>query len=178
MLLNLSHESIPIEGLRRELIKGYGIYTPAVRQQTDQSKKLPFLRGKRYVLKNAWVTSTDISYDFEREFAKLAEKAAEQATLAGRWKKHVLNPNAPSDVDTLTETVEAVMDYVAEFGPGSLDLSGLNPADVHCEHLASVLRATSYWQTEIPEWTDALMVASDACKHSGHEVHDVLFGMI
>ena len=92
--------------------------------------------------------------------------------------RFISNPDSSSGVDELSKTVEAGLDFVNEFGPDSLVLSGLNPQDVNAEHLAALLRATSSWRTNIQGWVEALSVASDAAVASGLEPKDVLFGMI
>lgn len=103
-------------------------------------------------------------------------------TLAERFvclgiPPHLLNPQAPADVDSLTSTVKAVLDLVAKEGVSALNLSGLMAHGVHCEHLASVLRATFAWKEEVPGWHEALGVARAACALAGEQAEDVLFGM-
>jgi len=92
--------------------------------------------------------------------------------------RFISNPLANSGVDELSETVEAGLDFVNEFGPDSLVLSGLHPKGVNAEHLAALLRATSSWRTNIQGWDEAISVAKRSAEASGLEPRDVLFGMI
>lgn len=108
----------------------------------------------------------------------LGAKVWRQASAGEQWKRHVFNSNAAADVDALTETVEAGLDYIAEFGSKSLALTGLRAHDVQCEHLAALLRATSTWRNEIPGWYQALTTAKLAVELARLDPEDVLFGMI
>jgi hypothetical protein len=95
-----------------------------------------------------------------------------------RWRRFVVDRASSTDVDALTETVEAVLDFIAEFGPGALSLGGMNRDRVQCEHLAALLRATSSWRANIPGWYDALNLARAASADAGLDAEDILFGMI
>jgi len=108
----------------------------------------------------------------------LSQKVLKLPSAIERWQKYVTDPHAATDVDTLTETAEAVLDFVAEFGPKALTFSGLHPAEVQCEHLATLLRATSLWREEIPGWKEALGVAELAIEANDLDSSDVLFGMV
>jgi hypothetical protein len=110
--------------------------------------------------------------------APTAGPAAKLAALVTLWQRHVLNPAASVDVDALTETVEAAMDVIFEFGPGALSLVGLKPEAVQGEHLATLLRASSSWRNQIPGWDAALAVDIEALRRAGTEPKDALFGMI
>ena len=104
--------------------------------------------------------------------------AWKQASANEQWRRLVLDPRAAAHVDALTQTVEAGLDFIAEFGPGSLSLAGLDQASVQCEHLAALLRATSTWRDSIPGWNEALNVARAAVDSAGLDPEDVLFGMV
>ena len=92
--------------------------------------------------------------------------------------RHVFNPRAATDVDSITETVEAVLDAVAEFGPSVLKLQNLRPENVQGEHLAALLRVSSTWQDDVLDWGNALEVAANAVTLAGSDPKDILFGMI
>lgn len=94
------------------------------------------------------------------------------------WGHYVLNPDAPADVDVLTETVDMALDFVAKYGAAKIELSNLDPAKVNGEHLATLLRALSTWSNEIPGWQDALQVDIEALELAGVDPKDALFGMI
>ena len=108
----------------------------------------------------------------------MALKAMKVQAATDRWQRFVTDPSASSDVDTLTETAEGVLDYVANYGPQALTLSGLKANSVQCEHLATVLRATSIWRASIPGWDQALQTAIQSVESTGQDVADVLFGMV
>lgn len=94
------------------------------------------------------------------------------------WRRLALNPGAPVDVDSISETVEAVF---ASFEAGSapkLDFSGLDPTGVSAEHLAAALRACSMARDDIPSWHGGLLVAIDACAIQGVDASDALAGLL
>jgi hypothetical protein len=101
-----------------------------------------------------------------------------QTVAVERVGRHVFNPHSSADVDSLTETVEAVLDAVSEFGPSVIKLKNLRAEQVQGEHLAALLRVTSTWQDEVADWKDALGVASKAVLLAGSDPEDILFGMI
>lgn len=94
------------------------------------------------------------------------------------WGEYVFDPSASADVDALSETADAALDFVERFGPSSLQLAHLDPIKVHGEHLATLLRATSTWRDEIQGWNDALQVSAEALKLANIDPQDALFGMI
>jgi hypothetical protein len=95
-----------------------------------------------------------------------------------KWQRYLLDPNAPADVDALTETVEAALEMIAEFGPNAFSLEGVQVGSAQCEHLAAVLRASSSWSDDVPGWSSALEVARQSALAAGLEPEDVLYGMI
>src|SRR5687768_11034561 len=80
----------------------------------------------------------------------------------GSWRQYVFDVNAPSDIDAISETIALTFRDLSKFGPKAIDLTNLDPSLVHGEHLASVLRATSRWQEQVPGWRQALWVAACA----------------
>ena len=115
---------------------------------------------------------------FRETWLELAQSTVQQARAVMRVQAHVLNPSAESDIDSLTETVEAALEFVSEFGPGQLNLLEYTAQRVHYEHLAALLRATSTWRDSIPGWHEALREAEAATQQVGADPEDVLFGMI
>lgn len=105
-------------------------------------------------------------------------QAWKMAAATKKWSVHVLNPHAAADVDTLTETVEAILDFVFQFGPNSLSLKEIKYNFVQPEHLAAILRSTSTWRNQVDGWNDALEIAIAATKSAGLDPNDVLFGMV
>lgn len=94
-----------------------------------------------------------------------------------RWLRDVMNPRASSTVDALTFTVEAALAHLSSKGASRMTIPMLDPADVHCEHLAAVLRATSSWKEEIRGWRAGRDAAMVACLVAGEDPDDVLFGL-
>lgn len=102
--------------------------------------------------------------------------AAEQQGIL--WRRHVMDPNALVDTDTIAETVDNVFQMASRFGPSSLDFRGLRAEAVNGEHLAAALRASSSFSHMALGWEDALQVAYDAVLAAGGDPQDALFGMI
>jgi hypothetical protein len=98
--------------------------------------------------------------------------------LTQRWQRQVLDATASTDVDALTETVEATLELVEKFGPQSLALESIVGERVQVEHLAAVLRASSYWRNTIPSWAPAKDWAVMATVAAGYDPDDVLYGML
>lgn len=101
-----------------------------------------------------------------------------EAKATEKWRRYVFNPQSSADVDALTETVEAVLDAVSEFGPSVLKINGLRAKNVNGEHLAALLRVSSTWQNDIAGWSEALSIAVEAVSQSGADPDDIFFGMI
>lgn len=97
--------------------------------------------------------------------------------LAVNWKRHVLNTQASSDVDSLSETVDAVYDAIGKFGPGAVDLTTLPKSNIHGEHAAVVLRATFSRRDEVPGWYSAIGIAATALEKAGVDIDDALAGL-
>ena len=132
--------------------------------------------------------STDTRYVFvvshgsfcgaaERDL-KAGMQAWKLAEATKQWRRHIFNPRSSADVNMLTETVEATLDFVLEFGPESLSLKSIQNSLVQAEHLAALLRASSTWRNKIPGWSEALVAAVAAVKSAGQDPEDVLFGMV
>jgi hypothetical protein len=107
-----------------------------------------------------------------------SRKSYRLAAAAKKWQRYVLDPHAIADVDALTETVEATLDFISEFGPSVLSLEGIRSESVQCEHLAAVLRASSTWRDEVPGWSKAVDVSRAAALAADLDPNDVLYGMI
>lgn len=86
--------------------------------------------------------------------------------------------NKDTSVDNLTKTAESALGWLLLNGVSHLDLSGLVPEDVNCEHLALILRMTSTFKDSIEGWHDALEVAQTAATIASIDPSDLLFGMI
>lgn len=94
------------------------------------------------------------------------------------WQKHVLNINAKTDIDQLSETVEFALMAISNEGTESIFLGGLSPEKVEPEHLATLLRTTYCWKNDIEGWDDALSVAIAALSLSDIDPKDALYGLI
>lgn len=86
--------------------------------------------------------------------------------------------NKDTSVDNLTKTAESALGWLLLNGVIHLDLSGLVPEDVNCEHLALILRMTSTFKDSVEGWHDALSVAQTAASIASLDPSDVLFGLI
>lgn len=94
------------------------------------------------------------------------------------WKKCVFDPSAPTDVDAIALTIHNTFQALSKYGPKAIDLRYLAVSYVNGEHLASVLRATSTWQDQVPGWRPALWIAASALQQAGIDPKDALAGMI
>jgi len=94
------------------------------------------------------------------------------------WQKHVLNVNANTDIEELSETVEAALTAISQEGIDSIFLGGLSPEKVEPQHLATLLRTTCSWKDDIEGWYDALEVAKEALKLQDIDPEDALYGLI
>ncbi len=132
--------------------------------------------------------STNTQYVYvlqDRSFAGVAEvdliagmRTWKVSEATKQWQRHVFDPQASTHVDALTETVEATLDFIIEFGPEAFALTAVRDEFVQAEHLAALLRASSTWRDQIPGWNDALLAAVLAVNSSGQDPEDVLFGMV
>ena len=113
-----------------------------------------------------------------RWIVALREHLVQLEYLASAWKRHVLEIDAPTDVDTLSATARGVLGAVARLGPKSIDLSTFEPDHINGEHLAVVLRATYTWRAETPGWLDAVQVARVALERAGLDPGDALIGLL
>jgi hypothetical protein len=97
---------------------------------------------------------------------------------ASAWKHYVLSTDAPTDVDSISQTIEHVFETVVQFGPEAIDLTGIDPQKVNGEHLAALLRATFTWRDRTPGWQYGLQVARIALERSGGDPRDALIGLM
>lgn len=110
---------------------------------------------------------------------KLAHDANERLFALDRlWRSRVLNPDAQSTANALSETLKPVFAALLEFGPGAIDLSGLPADQAHPLHLAVTLRATLQAKALTPGWDDALDVARLACSRMGIDEQRALTGLL
>ena len=94
------------------------------------------------------------------------------------WQIHLLNPDSSVDVDAITDTVEGVLDQIADQGSESINLKEILSQPFQPEHLAAVLRVSYTWKNKILDWDYALLVVEHAIINSGLDPQDLLFGMI
>ena len=106
-----------------------------------------------------------------------ARNMAVIGALATVWKKHLMNVQAATDVDAISETIDAAYEAIDQFGVGALDFSGFDPDEVNGEHLAALLRATYSVRAWTLGWNDALQVAEQALKAAHVDVDDALAGL-
>lgn len=101
------------------------------------------------------------------------------AQLVGMsWKRYISNLSAPTDVDALSETIDAIYDAIDRHGPGAVNLATLQPAVVNGEHLAAVLRATYAFKNQIIGWERAREMAILALQKANIEIDDALAGLV
>lgn len=106
------------------------------------------------------------------------------------WLMHVMNPQAPTDVDAISYTVaetmpvlygshswESILDETITQPHQSLDFSGFAVDQVNGEHLAAVLTVSSKFRVNIPGWAHARQVAYDALIQAHQDPEDALYGI-
>jgi hypothetical protein len=96
------------------------------------------------------------------------------AHAPSNWRVYVLDPEAATDLDAISETIRLVLDEALANGPASIDLRGLRPEAVEGEHLAAVLQALFSWRHQVPGWHAAYGVARQAL---GDDADDALYGL-
>lgn len=96
------------------------------------------------------------------------------------WTKHILNQFSATNIETLTETVDLIVEHVDIYGYHSLDLSILNDKfyDINVEHLATFLRVTFGHKEQIPNWQNGLTAAIHKCHIDRIDIEDLLYGLI
>lgn len=102
----------------------------------------------------------------------------EAATLADRWKREVLNPQAPWDADALDQTVEPLFEALIRLGPSAIDLRGFREEEVSGMHLAVVLRGTFAVRHQTLGWDEALGVAASALRRHNLPSEEGLVGLL
>jgi hypothetical protein len=119
---------------------------------------------------------TNYEIDWERITLPFGEPSVRH--LPGdAWQRYLFDPSASSDVDALTETAESVLEALTKYGPTGVSLIGLDEDNVQSEHLATILRTTYKWRSQIPGWNASLVVAAAALKRAGISPADALFGL-
>lgn len=101
----------------------------------------------------------------------------EKAKLSSVWKSKVLDPNASSDVDALSETIDSVYELVSRWGPEAIEFQSLN-GSLNGEHLAAVLRITADFRGQISGWDTMLGRAVESLRLAGLDYNDALTGLI
>lgn len=92
---------------------------------------------------------------------------------------HLINNKAEDNsIESLTSTAEKALDWFSDNDIQTLNLSGLNPSEVNCEHLALILRMTSKVKDSISGWDSALDVAQKSAILNGIDSKDLLFGLV
>jgi hypothetical protein len=96
------------------------------------------------------------------------------------WTKHIFNRFSETDIESLTETVDLIVQHVDIYGYKSLDLSILLNKfdDINVEHLATFLRVTNKHKDNIPHWQDGLTTAIHKCHIQRLDINDLLYGII
>lgn len=98
--------------------------------------------------------------------------------LEENWGRHLFDPYAPTDVDTISETIEYAYDAISQFGPGAVDLTKISLPSLNSEHISALLRATFSFRDKTPGWQRALFVAQMALERDGIDVNDALAGLL
>lgn len=145
--------------------------------RTSGDKSLSGARIFLLPIPGALSLATGAVNDELRLASERARRIAGLREFAARWEFYLYDVNASVDVDDISETVEAVLDAISQYGLGSLNFSGLNSKQVNGEHLAAMLRTTFTWRNQIEGWQQGMETASLALKRSGLDPDEVLLGL-
>jgi hypothetical protein len=88
------------------------------------------------------------------------------------------NKAADNSIEGLTLTAEKALDWFSHNDIQTLNLAGLNPSEVNCEHLALILRMTANVKDDVSGWASALAVAQHSATLNEVDSNDLLFGLI
>jgi hypothetical protein len=154
---------------------GLGSYRQVAFVQSDQFAVQARETAHQYLAR--FIAPADLSRSEQISLNQRSGFLPSPATVEN-WRKHVCQSFASTDIDALTETAEAVFDFMAEAGPAHLNLSNLTPDHVQGEHLAMLLRTSLTWREQIPGWQKALQVARLALEREGVDPEEALFGLI
>jgi len=148
------------------------------------SKIVAFVKANFTPLSNTFFTTGSESWNYGATTAEAEGivRAAQAQTAAfayfgSEWKHFVVDVAAPTDVDSISETIERVLETIVRFGPQSIDLADLPDERLNGEHLAAVLRATYVWRDTIPGWQAAVQRANEALVRAGINPFDALIGL-
>lgn len=139
------------------------------------------LTGARLVVVPVPQTLFPIDRFTNNNDALLAERLRRQSAIDSikeRWEMYLYDVDASVDVDDISETVDAVLEVVSQFGPSGINFSELRTDDVNGEHLAAMLRTTFTWRHRVTGWHAALGVAERALNKAHVEPTEALFGLL
>lgn len=93
------------------------------------------------------------------------------------WSVNLLNRAADTGVDTISVTVDSVLEAISYGGPSMINISCLNFELVNAEHLVAVLRTTFSWRSQVPGWQNALLAAPEILARHDLDPEEELFGL-
>ena len=113
--------------------------------------------------------------------AYIAEQNRSRSAIdesASNWLRYTLDVSASTDVDTLSETVDAIYDAIDRFGPGAVNFTNLPTAGINGVHLAAILRSTYAFKNQVIGWVHGRDVAIKALRTANIEIDDALAGLL
>jgi len=167
--------SIPIG--QEQVVVDAGLSYAAFLARTSGNDSLSRARIFLVPIPRALSIATEAVNDELLLASERARRIAGLREFAARWEVYLNDVSASVDVDDISETVEAVLDAISQYGLGSLSFSGLNAEQVNGEHLAAMLRTTFTWRDQIDGWRQGLETASLALERSGLDPDEVLLGL-
>lgn len=109
----------------------------------------------------------------------LQQQTLDVSHLISKIKTFVCDPVAPTDVDSISETIDNAYEVIERFGPVGLDLGFVStPEHINGEHLAALLRVTNPYKKMVPNWDNALKINIKSLEIAQLDIGDVLAGLI
>lgn len=106
------------------------------------------------------------------------QQSIEKIKLTAIWKHHVSDITASTDVDTLSETIESVFEFMSRFGSSAFNLTNITADRLNGEHLAAVLVLTFPHRAQVAGWENALKMTIEVMKATGVDYKDALTGLV
>ncbi len=117
-------------------------------------------------------------FDTDTYSRECIKSANDIEALSVRWKTNLTNPAVAADVDSISETIDAIYEVIGQFGPGAINLRSTLDGQINAAHLASILRATFQIRSDISGWNTARDKAKQLLPLAGIDVNDALAGLL
>lgn len=93
------------------------------------------------------------------------------------WRKNLSDASTDASVDSISATVDSLLEAVDYNGISSINLINFNYDVVNAEHLVAVLRTTFSLRDQVLGWRRALAAAPAVLRRQGFDPEEELFGL-